>query len=92
MSEERSLGHSESLQFCGLARVALDTLRFKHESAKELRETSAPNVARLVQIFRREGCKRSEESNFVKAKVNQRQLHAVLASQNLRLQHQPPED
>lgn len=92
MTDGRSLCHDESLRFCGIARVDLDTLNFENASSEGRRETSARNVARLVNIFRIEGCKRSEAGNFVKAKVNQHQLDAALASQNLSLPQQPPED
>ena len=87
-----SVSHLESLRFRGLARVDLGALNFEHASSWGHRETERQNVSRLLGIFRTEGCKRSEAGNFVKAKVNRRQLDAAVASQNLHLPQQPPED
>ena len=92
MHDGKSISHEESLRFCGLARVHLDALSFEHASFQGHREPSADNVARLVRVFRIEGCSRLEEANFVKALVNRRDLDAALASEHLTLPQQPPRD
>jgi hypothetical protein len=84
MSDGVSLSHEESLWFRGLARVDLAALNFDHALFKGHRKPLAKNVSRLVDVFRQEGCNRSDESNFVKAQVNHRDLDAALASQDLR--------
>ena len=92
MNDESGLSHNESLQFRGLARVDLATLNFEHASSRGHRDSSEPNVKRLINIFRKDRCRRCEAANFVKVRVNQEQLDAVLASQNLHLPQQPPKD
>lgn len=92
MRDGKSVSHEESLRFCGLARVHLDALSFEHASSQGHRELSAENVARLVRVFRIEGCSRLEEANFVKAQVNRRDLDAALASEDFKLPQQPPRD
>ena len=90
MSDGGSLSYEESLRFRGLARVHLKALNFDHALFKDHRKPSAKNISRLVRVFRQEGCNRSDESNFVKAQVNHKDLDAALASQNLTLSRQPP--
>ena len=89
MRDGSSLSHEESLEFCGLARVNLDALNFEHASFGEHREPSAKNVARLVHVFRVEGCKRLDEGNFVKAQVNRQDLDAAVASEHVTLPPTP---
>lgn len=86
------ISHSGALQFRGLARVDLAALNFQHASSKEHRDVLEQHVTRLVNIFRTEGCKRTEASRFVKARVDERQLDEALASQNLDLPQRPPQD
>ena len=92
MSIEKCPSREEAQRFRGLARVHLKTLDFQYALSTGHRDVSDRIVHRLLDVFRLEGCKRSEVRNFVKAKVDQEELDAALASQELDLPQKPPED
>ncbi|KAH7065100.1 hypothetical protein B0J12DRAFT_561719 [Macrophomina phaseolina] len=66
--------------FKGVAKVQISALDFGHAlSSERHRPLSEKTVARLVDILRREGCRRDDGANFVDAVVDDDALQAALA-------------
>lgn len=75
---------SLSPYFKGVARVQLSALDFNRAlSSQRHRPLSEKIVARLVDVLRREGCRRDNEANFVDAVVEDDVLQAALAKVGL---------
>jgi len=55
--------------FLGFARVDLSQLSFKDSMRRDHREESHKATARLLRVFRLEGCKRFELENFIDAVI-----------------------
>lgn len=70
--------------FRGVAKVPIDALNFDHRLFKEQhRPHSEKIVCRLQSIFRREGCLRWEQDNWIEAVVGPGQLEYALAQNGL---------
>lgn len=75
---------SLSPYFRGVARVQLSALNFSRAlSSQRHRPLSEKIVTRLVDVLRREGCRRDDEANFVDVVVDDDALQAALAKVGL---------
>ena len=84
MDENDDLGEEEFVaikerSFLGIARIPLDALDFNHELQKVHRVLSDRAVARLENIFEKEGCLRLQDENHISAVVDEDELVWALA-------------
>lgn len=73
--EDAKSEEERRLKYRGAARISLDALQFSEDDMKQL---DAKNVEHLVDIFRREGCRRQPVRNHISALITQPCLDTAL--------------
>ena len=68
---------NQSRAFCGSIKYPIRRLRFESITI-DLRQLDLKNVARILEIFNLEGCRRLELQNHVPALISQTVLYALL--------------
>jgi hypothetical protein len=68
--------------FVGIARVDLDQISFRDalDPDENHRSRSEKSIARMLGIFRLEGCIRGEDRNFIEGLISENHLDAALAN------------
>jgi hypothetical protein len=76
-----SFSAEKAESFLGIVRVDLDHLSFRNalEPGETHRKESAKGVARMLGIFRLEGCIREHDRNFIEGDITDERLDDALA-------------
>ena len=93
-SQESASFHEKKSHFRGSALINLKHLTFENDQVPGTRPLDQRNVARLIQIFELEGCRRLEPEHHVPAVISEKTFRDALkrskVSEEVLLQHDKP--
>ena len=88
-AKDLQIFREKSRTFCGTFRVPLDKLQ-PEDLPKNPRQRDSKNVARLLNVFRREECQRRGPENHVLALVSRSALPQVRNAGGVSAEEEPP--